>query len=1027
MSIKALEYNMRMLYRKNTEFSANDFKALTVHKKVILPLQLPKELENNWLCMTSTPQNDKAGKIAEIPVGAIVDDNGYVIIKPEHTVSITSVQCPFPKRMLPNREVVLKAISQARQLLNPELPVTCSYPTSWEVNNPIPRVDTVNLLAARMEFFGLTNEDGYVISESAARKCISFHKAVDKFVLPKGFKLAVDAIDAHNRFLLENFEDIMKSNLSFINRGGIAVISKDEEGKAIALNEGAQRDFISHVGIADDTKKAIISKHRGIVIDIERKEVDETSEMIIVTTLCRNVLEIGSKITDRNSHKGTISAILPDHQMPRVRIPDSTLVRPLDIICPTWIAKRCTPSREMEEIASCNYIKTTHRYISSYEDSLDSIKEKFGSNISSLVFNIHNDDYPILTSYVPIGLVAFAVLDHIPSKKIRYAHKINTNYAGRTVRGIKNYNFTDGLYAIIENNAMDLLKEIQSYALDNNENMSIMNQSLETFGFNLTGGHIHIQNEGIFKSEFHNYTSLCVSKGMNKSEEATTEDTIFDKKFEQNKIAIKLPAGIPLTHNELAKTLGCNSTVQSKIWTYLKSNIALKKMKNLNIPLDHVYNTGKEDKYLIVSDEMLYTYVDYTGTRYPNKFMEKVNNLIQLLNNTVTMLKMPIRNEELDNQLIRCNIKFNEIVDILAHRTVTKSGIIRETLSPRLPFTGYLVAANASNIPFNTVMIPLRMITSFANEERFRKAYDISEDWDSEYLINHFNSNKFRALVMRQPCHRRNEISSYIIKVWKNSSIGINSAAIKVKSGDHDGDALFAYLPLSKESQNDLMKLKAEDMISVVGEEKGLIGFETKTIQELQETFRINTGMAEHIDKDNEHFERYHQYAKPIPDEEYRRLQANAANDFLYIKLGTANAGGIGNLVRHIMYDKLGVKGITLANNIYHNLAQAALDTKAGTDNAFKLDSLLSYFRSFKAPNKPKLLTYLSCFLQDAEKNAMLSILYDDKGNWTGGLSVLGAKDVPFSRILYRGGIGYLYRASANPDESSVATLLASI
>jgi hypothetical protein len=525
------------------------------------------------------------------------------------------------------------------------------------------------------------------------------------------------------------------------------------------------------------------------------------------------------------------------------------------------------------------------------------------------------------------------------------------------------------------------------------------------------------------------FTSNLISKGLNKTEESVTDEmvkgTIYDKELDGQRIAIRLPAGIPLTHNELVKTLGSQTTVQSKVWQYLKLAKTQERMKKLNIPMEHVYSRGVEDRYLIVSNEMIYTYVDFTATRYPNKFMDKINNLVLLLNNTADLLKMPIKNEGLDAQLIRCNLKFNEIVDILAKRAVTKSGIIRETLSPRLPFTGYLVASNASTIPFNTVMLPLRMMISFANEERFRKSYNIPDDWDAGYLVNHFNKHDVRALVMRQPCHRRNEISSFIVRIWEHSSIGINSAAMKVKSGDHDGDALFTYMPIGEKAKEDLHLMRAEDLLGLVEAKKGLEDYEKPCMEHLQETFLFNTGLTEDISV-SEHQERYSLYSKPMSDEEYRKLQANAANDFLYIKRGTANAGGIGNIVRHLLYNEMGRPGIKIGNNIYHNLAQAALDTKAGTETANDLDTLLAYLRSFKAPNRAKLETLLEQFLGTTEKEAMLGILYDAKG-WRAGLSVIGAKDVPFSRLLYRGGIGYLYRASANKEENSVATLLANI
>ena len=97
-----------------------------ISRKVILPIQDPTSLTNNPLCMSSTPQSDKSGKIAEIPVGMEIDENGYVTSVPIHSVSVTSAQCPFPCRMAPTREVVLRAINQAMWLTNEDEPLVKS-------------------------------------------------------------------------------------------------------------------------------------------------------------------------------------------------------------------------------------------------------------------------------------------------------------------------------------------------------------------------------------------------------------------------------------------------------------------------------------------------------------------------------------------------------------------------------------------------------------------------------------------------------------------------------------------------------------------------------------------------------------------------------------------------------------------------------------------------------------------------------------------------------------------------------------
>jgi len=120
MSINSFRITMRTFYSRNIEYVNSDFRRFMVKRKVVLPIHAPTTLKNNFYVMTSTPQTNDAGAVAELPEGIKLSKKGYAKRKPKYSISSTTAQCPFPQRMPANREVVLKAISQAMWLNEPD-------------------------------------------------------------------------------------------------------------------------------------------------------------------------------------------------------------------------------------------------------------------------------------------------------------------------------------------------------------------------------------------------------------------------------------------------------------------------------------------------------------------------------------------------------------------------------------------------------------------------------------------------------------------------------------------------------------------------------------------------------------------------------------------------------------------------------------------------------------------------------------------------------------------------------------------
>jgi hypothetical protein len=343
-------------------------------------------------------------------------------------------------------------------------------------------------------------------------------------------------------------------------------------------------------------------------------------------------------------------------------------------------------------------------------------------------------------------------------------------------------------------------------------------------------------------------------------------------------------------------------------------------------------------------------------------------------------------------------------------------------LSPRTPFSSYAVATNSGESS-EIARIPIKILMNYARNQDFRESYNIPDNPTPTDIYDIFNSNNIRVLIQRMPGHQRDEISSFIAKPWNNKTIGVNGAVMAIKNGDFDGDTLFAYFPIAKGAKDDLLKLKIEDILYKANPSKAIKDLniaDNDMIEAIRDAYFISTGDSEVIEQ-TDHKDKYYQYGNEAID--YLEEQAKAADEFLYIKQGTASAGGIGNALRHLMYHHFGTKGIEVANRIYHGLAQSALDCKSSSDNREILDEVFVMLRSIRDPKYLKLKNNLKVFIDEEAISYLMNLLYDGE-RWRGGVSVISGEDTPFSQLIHNGGMAYLYKSITHSDEKSVAKYL---
>lgn len=204
-----------------------------------------------------------------------------------------------------------------------------------------------NLRVGYLPFRDTTFEDGYTISESAAKKLTSEHLRESAVQLGKEDLMDLKSFRAHYPTAMTG---VMADKLD--EEGVIRVGQRVEPGdvliahlqKSEASEEDARLGKLSKKlvkGFRNDAQ--IWDKNTvGVVTDVYK---DDKGIKVFVRT--EEPAQIGDKIVNRHGAKGIVSAIIPDKEMPMNK--DG---RPLDVaVSPSAIPGRINPSQIFEAAA----------------------------------------------------------------------------------------------------------------------------------------------------------------------------------------------------------------------------------------------------------------------------------------------------------------------------------------------------------------------------------------------------------------------------------------------------------------------------------------------------------------------------------------------------------------------------------------------------------------------------------------------------------------------------------------------------
>jgi hypothetical protein len=743
------------------------------------------------------------------------------------------------------------------------------------------------------------------------------------------------------------------------------------------------------LGTYNDRKKELRSKYHGIITKLEvvPTEVDDEF-MVAVETTSVMKLEKGDKLADLHGNKVTIAEIMEPGEMPRTI--DGW---PVDIIIPPYLGKRASASRLKEE-----------------EDSLP------GRNILTLVDPVNDTCYPNIN----VGKVAYIRISQHARKKLNYSNKTKTNYIGITPRGYGLYTYADAMYHMEAVGAEGLIREILNQTFSTNS-PELLNEHLKCMGFELVKGRI----TGTTKTPFFEApdNDIVINKVVDprKLPEDLT-GTVVDPRLLHNHSWLRIPQGIELTFHALTSALRARSYDHEYVEHVLTEDYSW--MSKYGIGFKHLMSDGKKQMFLRIPPG-LRTWRTPTDLTTLSDIQQQLNQILVQFRGYESHAGSPA----VFGFMRRINQMMNKLIDSVCSRIFTKSGLLRNTIHPRVKYAMNAVLGSNPRLELDMCEIPYEAVYSYLEDEDWKRAYNLQdiEDPSIGEINLAFEKMDARCLVKRNPVHQIRNILGLRVRVHNGQTININPAIVKMLDGDFDGDTGIALMPVTKEAQEDIKRFGIEKHLSHLITNKDLEGFTVKdTIREndlsIQRWYFHNSGISE--DKKDIR-KRYGEkkatmflklYNADLTQKELFEMQVDSAVEFSYMKSATANAGNIGNLLRNLMFRPYGRLGIKIASHVYHVLAQAGLDCKNSMTDRKDLEKAFRAFRDFKMDHTT-FASSLSGFFKPSIIEAVWKTLTKN-GRWVGNITRVIAERMPVAHIVNSGKIQDLYLAALNTERN---------
>lgn len=861
---------------------------------------------NPYICLAATKQDTDAGKIAMINCGVSIENNEFILDE-ENYRPVPKLLCnnPFILRTEPHRYPI------ARTLYTQALPIVGESDPFIRVENLDP-VPATNLLTARMVWdvkttTGIqvsTTEDGAIVSETAAKKLGCFKE----YKVTKEMSLYDKIVDVNPQLLFaekiqtryDSVEDFDPDETKKILPGDDLYTVKKSSGETY-------------------TVKAKISAPGTITYCKTHKTTRNgmpTKTAVIVMTVFFP-LEIGDKISDLHTNKCTIGAIIPDSEMPTID------EKPIELIMEPWMGSRCNPSADMEAAMSIWCYENSSEeeemlldidpYIDGIVPGLKDVEEITGS-ITYHVRTLMYKDKPVHN--VSIGQMRIMRIDQIASEKYRASDHLILNECGLTRNGVGNLRVPEFAIFARSIGANKMFEEIVESA-KSSKTPQIVSSFMDIMGLYHDNGKILQKEAFITENEAKNKEYLQLKKTLDRKKYLNGEvdidllqrlmnggeidivETVLDERLDNTYGYVILPEGVEdifgrktsSDRNCVVLPNGYTFTVETADGEKVVGPV--QKAFNRVIAETNFYNSVKDDKDLMKV----------------RKHFAKV--------------KWSVKN----------------YFHVLAGVLVGKNGLIRELLLPREEGTSWLTLQGHIDA-IDDIYVPRRILNKMLDNKRIADTYgaEKAEDFIGKYIM-----------VTRTPPHKYSHVIALRINIDDTLQYAARVHDCITSSfllGDKDGDMLFLRFARSEET------LKDYEMFNIWQHESSFKGSKYLEDVKMSESsvwnhVRKARGMSssiENIEKEGKVSNNwdYITYSNRMDLDEIDAMQRTAATDYYIVKMGTAESGSIGNMLRILMPAILGERAMKSANEIYHVTAQNALDSKKGSDMMFsKLVSAL--------------------------------------------------------------------------------------
>lgn len=321
------------------------------------------------------------------------------------------------------------------------------------------------LLVAYVPWKGWNFEDAIVVSSSAADALTSVHDSMVFVQLRR-------AIDEHKRTLSKAVKHGGLTEEDFDDMGVVKsrVVSN---GDPLVIELGTKNRPRVHE--VPEGKQGIV--HAVDAIDDEKKD----GAFLRITLRQERSARVGDKLANRHGHKGVISKIFSDHEMPYFLLPDDEIT---ESKCPCGEIR---PHRHLQilinplSVISRMNLGQLHETIESRRGELEDLPQR----VPCFDPTIENTSDRELERKVLIGEQYILKLDHNPEDKLharsrepeRYNSFVDQPLKGRRLQGGQRVGEME-VWALMAHNASALMQEMLTLKSDNPRERNLLFQSI---------------------------------------------------------------------------------------------------------------------------------------------------------------------------------------------------------------------------------------------------------------------------------------------------------------------------------------------------------------------------------------------------------------------------------------------------------------------------------------------------------------------------------------------------------------------